>query len=81
MKAKTNGKTYLKYPTLSELHENLFHVKPKNMHNSMIDVLICLKCYEKIKFNRKSGCNTFKMLLTESANNYDEHISHTSEEV
>ena len=43
LKAKTNGKTYLKYPTLSELHENLFHVKPKNMHNSMIDVLICLE--------------------------------------
>ena len=42
---KTTGKTYCKYPTLSELHEHLFKSKPNGVHNAMIDVLVCLRCY------------------------------------
>jgi len=38
---------YKKFPTLCELHEKLFNESPKNLHNSMVDVLICLKCYLK----------------------------------
>lgn len=36
---------YIKYPTLTELHEKLFEYVPKGAHNSMVDVLICLRCY------------------------------------
>jgi len=40
-----DGKKYFKYPTLLELHNHLFHISPKNAHNSKVDVLICLRCY------------------------------------
>jgi len=46
LKMKTRyGKEYLKFPKLSELHMKLFNSSPKNLHNSLNDVLICLRCY------------------------------------
>jgi DNA polymerase-3 subunit alpha len=39
---------YIKFPTLCELYEKLFHTKPENLHNSMMDVLVCLRCYLKM---------------------------------
>ena len=45
------GKEYKKYPKLSELHHSLFGVVPKNLHNSLIDILITLRCYIKMEFN------------------------------
>lgn len=39
----------LKYPKLSELHEKLFGYTPKNLHNSLIDVLVCFRCYYYLK--------------------------------
>jgi DNA polymerase-3 subunit epsilon len=39
------GKEYLKFPKLNELHMKLFNSSPKNLHNSLNDVLICLRCY------------------------------------
>lgn len=46
------GEKYIKYPTLAELYEKLFNEKPKNLHNSMNDVLITLRCIVKFKFNK-----------------------------
>ncbi len=43
-----NGKEYSKYPTLGELHYYLFRSYPKNLHNSLNDILICLRCYYKL---------------------------------
>jgi DNA polymerase-3 subunit alpha len=43
--------TYIKFPTLCELYEKLFHTKPENLHNSMMDVLVCLRCYLKMEHN------------------------------
>lgn len=37
-----------KWPKLSELHSHLFRCVPDNLHNSMIDVLVCLRCYLKM---------------------------------
>ena len=46
LKTKTRyGKEYVKFPKLSELHMKLFNSFPKNLHNSLNDVLICLRCY------------------------------------
>jgi len=45
------GKQYIKFPKLEELHEKLFKTKPKNLHNSLNDVLITLRCFIYIKFN------------------------------
>lgn len=42
------GREYVKFPKLSELHEHLFQVTPKNLHNSLNDVIVCLRCYYKL---------------------------------
>ena len=58
-----NGNKYFKYPTLSELYEKLFYIIPKGTHDSLVDVLLCLRCYCKIKFNEditKNSCKTLK---------------------
>jgi hypothetical protein len=44
------GREYIKYPTLSELHENLFGYVPKNLHNSLNDCIVSLRCYYKLKY-------------------------------
>ena len=51
LKTNKDGVDYYKYPTLTELYIKLFEEEPKNTHNSMADVLICLRCYMKIKNN------------------------------
>ena len=48
---RKDGTNYHKYPTLLELHQYLFQIKPHNAHNSKVDVLICLRCYCKLAFN------------------------------
>lgn len=45
---KKTGEKYFKYPTLSELHNHLFGVIPQNTHNSLVDILVCLRCYIKL---------------------------------
>jgi len=45
-------KSKRKWPKLEELYMKLFDgEKPENLHNSMIDVLACLKCYLKMRNN------------------------------
>jgi DNA polymerase-3 subunit alpha len=39
---------YFKFPSLTELHEKLFNVKPQSLHNSLNDVLITLRCFIKM---------------------------------
>lgn len=59
------GEKYFKYPNLSELHEKLFGNKPKGTHDSMADILICMRCYERMKSNKdivKKGSASFKEL-------------------
>jgi DNA polymerase III epsilon subunit-like protein len=46
------GKEYKKYPKLSELHYKLFQSVPKNLHNSLNDVLVCLRCFYKMTFEK-----------------------------
>jgi DNA polymerase III epsilon subunit-like protein len=41
-----------KFPKLSELHQKLFNGEiPSNLHNSMVDVEVCLRCYLKMRHN------------------------------
>lgn len=40
---------YKKFPKLSELHQTLFGSVPDNLHNSLVDVLACLRCFLKIR--------------------------------
>jgi DNA polymerase III epsilon subunit-like protein len=46
------GNPYIKFPKLAELHERLFQRKPKNLHNSLHDVLICLRCYYMLEYKK-----------------------------
>jgi DNA polymerase-3 subunit alpha len=39
---------YFKFPSLTELHEKMFNVKPQSLHNSLNDVLITLRCFIKM---------------------------------
>ena len=38
-----------KWPKLVELYEKLFDETPENLHNSMVDVSACLRCYLKMR--------------------------------
>jgi DNA polymerase III epsilon subunit-like protein len=51
--SKIEGKPpMIKWPKLIELHNYLFNNEPINgLHNSLIDVKVCLRCYLKMLFN------------------------------
>lgn len=50
---RTNEKNqkYKKFPKLAETYFHIFNEHPENLHNSIIDTLICLRCYLKIKYD------------------------------
>jgi len=70
MKSSKNGKEYLKFPKLNELHIKLFCFSPRNLHNSLNDVLICLRCYFMLehKFDIVDVNNEIKDLLNDLIN-------------
>ena len=50
------GKRVSKYPKLVELHQHLFNSIPKNLHNSLIDVYVCFRCFYKLIYD-EDYCN------------------------
>jgi DNA polymerase III epsilon subunit-like protein len=48
---RANGSDYFKFPKLMELHKHLFDFVPEGLHNSMVDVLACLRCYGKMQLD------------------------------
>ena len=49
---KKGVKSYKKWLKLEILHQNLFKQKLKNLHNSLNDVYVCLRCFLKLYFNK-----------------------------
>ena len=45
---KWNNKLETKPPKLIELYQTLFHSTPQNLHNSLIDVFVCFRCFYKM---------------------------------
>jgi DNA polymerase III epsilon subunit-like protein len=45
-----DGKIYYKSPKLVELYEHLFRETPLDLHNSLVDTYICLRCLVKLRF-------------------------------
>ena len=46
------GNEYNKFPKLIELHEKLFaNETPKNLHNSLNDIMVTLRCFCQLSFN------------------------------
>jgi hypothetical protein len=46
---REGGNPTRKWPRLNELHQKLFDEVPIGLHNSMVDVEACLKCYLKMR--------------------------------
>jgi DNA polymerase III epsilon subunit-like protein len=42
---------YKKFPKLAELHLKLFSTIPENLHDSMVDTMVCLRCYMKMAYD------------------------------
>lgn len=43
---------YFKFPSLTELHEFCFKSSPENLHNSLNDVAIGLRCFGYLEYSR-----------------------------
>jgi DNA polymerase III epsilon subunit-like protein len=52
-----------KWPTLEELYTHLFKKKPDNLHNSIIDCMICLRCVLKINVAYDVTDDAFEEML------------------
>jgi DNA polymerase-3 subunit alpha len=63
LKEKANGKSYKKWPTLLELYQYLFEETPENLHNSMVDVIACLRCYLKMRRQIDFSMGEFERLV------------------
>lgn len=46
------GEENFKFPKLSELYKFIFKEEPSNLHNSFVDVILCLRCYFAIIENK-----------------------------
>jgi len=42
---------YKKFPKLVELYQKMFNITPKKLHNSLNDVIVCLRCFIKLKYD------------------------------
>ena len=48
-KLNSKNQRFLKFPKLSELYQKLFDEVPQNLHNSLVDTIVCLRCYLMIQ--------------------------------
>jgi len=48
----SNKMGFTKYPKLSELYKHLFFEDPVNLHNSLNDTIVCLRCFYKMQFDK-----------------------------
>jgi len=55
------GREYNKFPKLIELHKHLFQTTPNGLHNSLIDILITLRCFMYLTYKKDilTDCNDF----------------------
>lgn len=50
--SKFHNGTYQKPPKLIELHKELFKSDPNNLHNSLVDVFVCFRCFHQMVFQK-----------------------------
>jgi len=64
---RSNNTEYKKYPKLSELHAKLFNVVPSKLHNSLHDVIVCLRCFYKVAYGTDvcEHNNTLRVMMAE----------------
>lgn len=56
-------RVFKKFPKLSETHNYLFGYIPENLHNAMVDVLVCLRCFLKLRCGYSISNRKFDLLL------------------
>jgi DNA polymerase III epsilon subunit-like protein len=57
-------KKFTRWPRLAVLYNTLFNKDtPPNLHNSMVDVMVCLRCYVKMRHNIDIPDSTFSQML------------------
>lgn len=56
-------KTYKKFPKLSELYYTLFKSKAENLHNAVVDTLVCLRCFLKIRMHKEIHNTKYNNML------------------
>lgn len=78
LKYQNTSSPFIKYPSLIELYYKLFKKIPVNLHNSMVDVYACLRCYLKYKHNIDVASNINLKLLFQQNLNYSDHEPHIS---
>jgi len=52
MTCKKTGNEFYKFPKLNELYLHYYGKDPKNTHNSLVDILLCLVCFGKLHENK-----------------------------
>ena len=57
------GKEYYKWTKLIELHKKLFGEGVENLHDSLVDTIVCLRCCLKMKYNIYMEDDIFKRLI------------------
>ena len=62
-KRTASGKEYNKYPRLGELHHHLFGTTPTNLHNSLVDVYVCLYCFWKLRYSMSCSLSMLSSLI------------------
>jgi DNA polymerase-3 subunit epsilon len=55
LRTNKNGKSYIKFPKLSETYEHLFGNIPEGLHDSLIDTVVCLRCFMKLYAKQDIG--------------------------
>lgn len=43
---------YYKWPKLIELHEHLYGTVPNNLHNSLVDIYVCFRCFHQLYYEK-----------------------------
>jgi DNA polymerase III subunit epsilon len=51
-KSKFYNGMYKKPPKLMELHQELFKETPGNLHDALVDVLVCFRCFHKMVYEK-----------------------------
>jgi DNA polymerase III epsilon subunit-like protein len=64
VKTNVRGRSYKKFPKLAELYQKLFDTIPSGLHNSLVDVYACLRCYVAIEngVEGRSSCGDLEIL-------------------
>jgi DNA polymerase III epsilon subunit-like protein len=57
-----------KWPKLVQLYQAMFNKTPDHLHNSLIDTLVCLRCYLKMRHNLDVNEENFAKMLEDAYN-------------